>query len=132
MSFKKTDNPLHMGAKGKLFSNARMLRKTSTEAELLLWSNLRNKRLKGFKFRRQHPITRYIADFYCHEAKLIIELDGGIHNLPDYQEHDEGRTFELENDGIQVIRFTNTEILDNIVSVLDKITAILNNTLPAE
>jgi len=125
LSFNKTDNPLHLGAKGKAFSNARILRRTSIEVEELLWNNLRNKRLKGYKFRRQHPILGYIADFYCHEARLIIEVDGGIHDLPQYKEHDDGRTFEFENNGIKVIRFKNFEILENIESVLKQIAIIL-------
>jgi very-short-patch-repair endonuclease len=125
MSFNKTDKPLYLGAKGKNFSNAKMLRTASTEAEKVLWNKIRNKELKGFKFRRQHPIGRYIADFYCHEAKLIIEVDGGIHNLSDYKEHDDGRTFELENHDVKVIRFTNTEILENLDIVVKKIALLL-------
>lgn len=121
MSFKKYDNQLHLGAKTKDFSNAKMHRRTSTEAEELLWNNLRNRRLKGAKFRRQHPISGYIADFYCHEARLIIEVDGGIHDLPEQVESDEGRTFEFELNGIQVIRFKNSEIMENIEDVLNRI-----------
>jgi very-short-patch-repair endonuclease len=121
MSISKKDNPLFLGSSRKAFSNARELRKSMTEAEVLLWEKLRNRMVKGLKFRRQHPIAGYIADFYCHEVKLIIELDGGIHDLSDYKEHDEGRTFELEASGIKIIRFKNDEVLHNIEEVLNHI-----------
>ncbi len=122
MGFKKNDNQLHLGANNQDFSNTRMLRKTLTKAEELLWHNLRNRRLKGAKFRRQHPVSGYIADFYCHEAKLIIEVDGEIHDLSDHMEHDEGRSYELELNGIHVIRFKNAEILEDLETVLNRIT----------
>jgi very-short-patch-repair endonuclease len=127
LSFKKNDNQLHLGAKIIHFSNARMHRKTSTEAEELLWNNLRNRRLKGVKFRRQHPISGYIADFYCHEERLVIEVDGEIHDLSEHTEHDEGRDFEFELQGIHVIRFRNSEILENIEDVLNRIIVILES-----
>ena len=127
MGFKKTDKVLYLGAKGRSFSNARMLRITSTLAEQILWDALRNKKLNGHKFRRQHPIAGFIADFYCHKARLIIEIDGEIHDLPDYSEHDEGRTYMLENQGIKLIRFKNTEIRENLDSVLKQIESILEN-----
>jgi very-short-patch-repair endonuclease len=127
LSFKKNDNQLYLGAKNMDFSNARMHRKTSTEAEELLWNNLRNRRLKGVKFRRQHPISGYIADFYCHEARLIIEVDGGIHDLPEQVERDEGRSFELELNDIQVIRFNNSEIMKDIEDVLNRIIIVLES-----
>jgi very-short-patch-repair endonuclease len=127
LSFKKNDNQLHLGAKSIDFSNARMHRKTSTEAEVLLWNNLRNRRLKGFKFRRQHPIAGYIADFYCHEERLVIEVDGEIHNLSEHKEYDEGRAFKFELHGIHVIRFRNSEILENIEDVLNRVIAMLES-----
>ena len=69
---------LHKGAAGEIFNFARTLRKDQTEPERILWRHLRGKRLGGHKFRRQHPIKNYIADFYCHEARLVIEVDGNI------------------------------------------------------
>jgi very-short-patch-repair endonuclease len=125
MGINKRDNPLFLGSSGKTFSNAKELRKSMTQAEVLLWNILRNKKLKGLKFRHQHPIAGYIADFYCHEIKLIIELDGGIHQLSDYKEHDEGRTFELEALGIKIIRFKNDEVLDNIEEALNRTIQII-------
>jgi len=125
MGLRKTDNPMYLGAKRIDFSHARMLRRTSTEPEQILWNKLKNKRLKGFKFRRQHPIAGFIADFCCHEAGLIIEIDGGIHDLPDYKEYDNRRTYTLENQGIRLIRFKNIEIIENIEYVLGQITSHL-------
>jgi very-short-patch-repair endonuclease len=127
MGFKKKDNLLHLGARNQDFSNARILRRTMTRAEELLWNNLRNRRLKGAKFRRQHPVSGYIADFYCHEARLIIEVDGEIHDLSEHAEHDEGRSFELELNGIHVIRFKNVEILEGLETVLNRITDYLES-----
>ena len=121
MSFSKRDNPLYQGSSRKTFSNARELRNNMTESENILWQKLRNKRLNGLKFRRQHPIAGYIADFYCHESRLIIEIDGCIHDLSYNQEHDEGRTNELESLGIKVIRFSNEEVLNEIQKVLNDI-----------
>jgi very-short-patch-repair endonuclease len=96
---------LHRGATGEIFNFARTLRKDQTEAERILWEYLESKRLSGYKFRRQHPIKNYIADFYCHEARLVIEVDGEIHMAPDQQVYDEGRTYDLKEVGVSVIRF---------------------------
>jgi very-short-patch-repair endonuclease len=104
---------LHLGSISSTFEKAKNLRKTTTEAEKLLWN--------GLKFRRQHPILRYIADFYCHEAKLIVEVDGEIHNDVNALEYDAGRSHELKELDIKVIRFTNNEILKSIDSVLQQI-----------
>ena len=80
---------LHKGAPSKHFYFARENRKASTEAEKKLWKALRNRNLHGYKFRRQHPIFDFIADFYCHECKLIVELDGEYHNNIEQRQHDE-------------------------------------------
>ena len=97
------------------------LRKTETEAEKLLWEKLKNNQLGGFKFRRQHPISLYIADFYCHRLKLIIEIDGGYHFTKEQIQKDEERTKILEFNGVNVIRFSNDEVLSNIDNVLNEI-----------
>ncbi|WP_425568849.1 endonuclease domain-containing protein [Pedobacter jeongneungensis] len=89
-----------------------------TDAEEMMWQCLRNKKILNFKFRRQHPLHQYIADFYCHEAKLIIEIDGGIHNNPENQEYDQNRTVELMKIGITVIRFTNEDVNNNLDEVI--------------
>src|SRR3954471_21875809 len=95
---------------------ARALRESSTDAELRLWRLLRNRRLLPFKFRRQHPIDKYIVDFVCIEAKFVIELDGGQHS--DQQEYDGVRTGVLEEAGYRVLRFWNNDVLNNSDSVM--------------
>lgn len=123
----KPKNPqsYYFGATKNIFENAIKLRQPLTEAEKLLWENLRNRKLLGLKFRRQHPIDQYIADFYCNEKKLVIELDGGIHNNKEAKEYDDGRTYEMEQYGLKVIRFTNEEVTKNMKMVLEKIREIL-------
>src|SRR5688500_5946222 len=109
MSDSYNDN-LHKGSIGKLFEYARDLRKNETSAEDLLWRNLRDRKLDGLKFRRQHPLDKFIADFYCHEKRLVIEVDGSVHDSRDAKESDEGRTYELKELGITVLRFRNEEV----------------------
>ena len=98
-----------------------------TEAEEFLWNNLRGKKLEGFKFRRQHIIDQFIADFICLEKQLIVEVDGKIHNLPENQILDAERTNRLNELGYKVIRFTNEEVFGNIEGVLDSILAECNS-----
>jgi very-short-patch-repair endonuclease len=108
-------------ASPKIFENARFLKKVMSPAESLLWRNLRGSRLNGLKFRRQHPIKTYILDFYCHEKQLAVEIDGEIHENPENRQYDESRTKELSALNIQVIRFSNQEVLNNISEVLKRI-----------
>jgi cyclase len=81
------------------------------------------------KFRRQHPISQFIVDFYCAEIKLVIELDGGYHDHPEIKEYDEGREFILKELGLTVMRFTNNEVDSDIQTVLKKIKKYINNNL---
>ena len=122
---KRPDSELHLGAVSKTYDKAGALRKSLTPAEEKLWEAIRNRKLNGFKFRRQHPLKQFIADFYCHEKKLIIELDGEIHQNPGNSEYDEGRTFELERFGLTVLRFNNDEVLKSLDKVLEKIRKVL-------
>ena len=115
------DDNLHKKANAKLYDYARELRRNPTPAERLLWEYLKNRQAAGLKFRRQHPLGKFIADFYCHERKLIVELDGTIHDTREQKEADKGRTYELNEMGIKVIRFSNEEVLANIKDVLKKI-----------
>ena len=92
-----------------------------TPAEEIMWKELRNRNFSNYKFRRQHPIERFIADFYCPEKKLVIEIDGGIHNNSIQNEYDIGRSAEIEKYDIQIIRFTNEEVLNNVENVLERI-----------
>jgi len=112
---------LHKGAIGKLYQYGRELRKSATKAEKILWEYLRNRNLDGLKFRRQHPIDKFIADFYCHEKKLVIELDGAVHDDKMNAQYDEARTYELKGSGITVIRFKNNEVENNISFVITEI-----------
>jgi very-short-patch-repair endonuclease len=100
---------------------AKNLRKRSTDVERLLWSRLRAGRLEGLKFRRQHPIGQYIADFVCLERKFIIELDGGQHSLPDNILKDKKRDAWLEKEGYTVVHFWDNEVLMNTSGVLETI-----------
>jgi len=95
------------------------LRKNMTDSERLLWNHLRAKQLAGLKFRRQEPIDRYIVDFVCYEKKLIIEVDGGQH--AEEKEKDIVRDNWFRQQGFQVLRFWNFEVLDNIEGVLEVI-----------
>ncbi|MBR8534091.1 endonuclease domain-containing protein [Carboxylicivirga sediminis] len=118
MSQENFDN-LFYGASSVIRQFAKDIRTRMTPSEKILWSELRNKKLDGLKFRRQHPIEYYIADFYCHEKKLVIEIDGEIHLYQ--KQYDIGRTAELERFGIQVIRFKNEDVLFRVSSVLSQI-----------
>ncbi|GGE41049.1 very-short-patch-repair endonuclease [Pedobacter psychrotolerans] len=115
------EDELFKGANHKLFEFSKVLRKTATETEDILWQSLRKKQLNGFKFRRQHPLDKYIADFYCHEAKLVVEVDGEIHNTEENKEYDKSRSYEFKELGITVIRFTNEEVIENMKMVLEVI-----------
>ena len=103
------------------FEKARMFRKKMTRYEKLLWQRLRRKTIHGLRIRRQHPIEYYIADFYCHEIRLVIELDGPIHKCWQQKEHDENRTAEFDRFGIEVIRFNNQDIVNRIGWVIAEI-----------
>ena len=111
-------------AKPHIFEKAKALRKFMTVSEQKLWEYLRGRKVGNHRFRAQHPIDIFIADFYCHELKLIIEVDGGIHRSKENAEYDLGREAELNEWGIKVIRFTNEEIEMKISDVLKKIEAI--------
>ena len=108
----------------RLKAYSKEMRKFATEAESILWEYLRAKQL-GKTFKRQHIIGDYIADFVCLESGLIIELDGGYHQLPEQQISDEQRTEWLEKHGFRVIRFKNEELLTNIDHCLEIIKATL-------
>lgn len=114
------EKSMYYGAKPETFEAARILRENMTHYEKLLWEKLKLKQICGVRFRRQHPIDFFIADFYCHEARLVVEIDGDIHNYQ--REHDEGRSAEMEKYFVKVIRFKNTEIENNIDLVINRIT----------
>lgn len=119
-------SPLLYDQRLKNFS--RSLRKTQTDAELLLWKKIRCKQINGLKFRRQFPISGYIIDFYCYEKKLAIELDGSQHQKPEQRKYDFQRTRELGEIGIKLVRFWDNEVLRNINGVLEEILQQLNTS----
>jgi adenine-specific DNA-methyltransferase len=106
-------------ARDLLIEKSRWMRKNPTPAESLLWHYLRNRQLNGFKFRRQHIIHNFIVDFYCPAAKLVIEVDGDVHQSQ--QQYDQVRQDYLQEMGNKVIRFNNDDIFNNILNVLDMI-----------
>ena len=106
---------------------ARRLRRRPTNAEEILWACLRNRRSTGAKFRRQHPLGRYIADFYCQEAALAIELDGGGHEIAAQAEYDAIRQDELEQRGVKVLRIKNAEVIDDLTATLNRIVEVLKS-----
>jgi very-short-patch-repair endonuclease len=108
---------------------SRDLRSRSTDAETALWHAVRNRRLLGFKFRRQVPKQGYVADFLCPSARLIVEVDGGQHALRTAE--DNVRTKQLEQDGYRVLRFWNNDVLNNLEGVLTVIAAELANHAPS-
>jgi very-short-patch-repair endonuclease len=99
----------------------RKLRRESTPAEKLLWKNLRNRKLSGFKFRRQYSIDYFVMDFYCPEKKIGVELEGNIHDDPDVKNRDENREGFIKSFGIKLLRIKNEEVLNNMHDVLRKI-----------
>ena len=117
---------LHKEAIAKLYQYGRELRQESTEAEKLLWAELRNRKLNGLKFRRQHPLDKFIVDFYCNEKKLVVELDGGVHNEKVNKEYDEARTAMLAGLSVIVLRFKNEDVINNLKGVLGKISEAAN------
>lgn len=109
-----------------ILAHAREMRHPQTPAEATLWRALRNRRT-GFKFRRQHPIYRFIVDFYCAQAKILIEIDGESHLELDQQEYDKLRTEYLEELGYRVIRFTNDDVRYNFDAVVAEIVLTVEN-----
>jgi very-short-patch-repair endonuclease len=101
------------------WTRARKLRNEATDAELLLWRYLRREQLADYKFRRQFPVGRYIVDFICVPARLVLELDGGQH--VDAQDYDAARTLEIEARGYRVLRFWNDDVLLRTDAVLEEI-----------
>lgn len=103
------------------------LRKTLTPAEAFLWKQLQNKKLAGRKFRRQHSIENYIADFYCPEERLVVELDGQVHFNEKARDYDRKRTEDLNKLSIKVVRFENRMVFENLNFVLEEIKANFRN-----
>ena len=121
----KSKIPMYYNASDVIIEQAKILKTKETHTEAMLWKQLKAGKLKH-KFRRQHPINRFIVDFYCHKAKLVIELDGGYHKNAEVSLHDLDRTIEMENFGIYVLRFSNEEVYSNMENVLERIKEVIN------
>ncbi|MBI3743722.1 MAG: endonuclease domain-containing protein [Chloroflexi bacterium] len=121
----RTDAPRLARRKPNVLANVRRLRRPQTPSEARLWSRLRDSRLLGAKFRRQHPIGQYIVDFVCLEQKVVIEVDGSQHSEDSAIAHDAERTAWLEGTGYRVLRFWNNDVSGNLDGVLETIRAAL-------
>jgi very-short-patch-repair endonuclease len=111
------------------YEHVKFLRQNQTTAERLLWVQLRAKRVGNIRFRRQHPLGPYVVDFYCHAARLVIELDGESHDLS--VAADTHRTAWLKNYGVDVLRFTNRDVNENLEGVVRTIEARLSRSNPS-
>lgn len=101
-----------------LFEFAKAMRNEPTEAEEFLWNSISESQIQGIRFKRQHPVLYFIADFYCHKAKLIIEIDGGYHLEPEQYRYDVNRDEELSLLGLKVLRFSNEQVMFETEKVL--------------
>ncbi|MBN2187009.1 MAG: endonuclease domain-containing protein [Dehalococcoidia bacterium] len=110
-----------MGESRTQIALARKFRQSQTDAEQVLWARLKNKQLESVKFRRQQPLGLYIVDFVSFERRIIVEVDGGHHNELEAKKRDEKRVAWLKENGYQVLRFWNNEVLTNMEGVLEKI-----------
>jgi very-short-patch-repair endonuclease len=110
------EKTMYFNAKPRILEAARLLRENTTSCENIIWERLKGKQIYGIRFRRQHPIDIFIADFYCHEARLVVEIDGEVHNQQ--KDYDIGRTAEMGKYDILVIRFTNIQVLIEIEEVI--------------
>ncbi|MCI0438756.1 MAG: endonuclease domain-containing protein [Chloroflexi bacterium] len=111
----------------EIIERAKELRKNATEAEQHLWQHLRRLQLGGYRFRRQCPVGAYIVDFFCFEKGLAVELDGSCHSQQ--ADYDAERTLWLESQGIRVLRFANSQVLDEVESVKQSILQALRPPL---
>lgn len=110
------EKAMYLGANPATIRAARILRESMIH-EKMLWEKLKGKQIYGLRFRRQHPLSFFIADFYCHEARLVVEVDGTIHKYR--KNYDESRSGELERFSIEVIRFKNSELENDIDKVVE-------------
>jgi imidazole glycerol-phosphate synthase subunit HisF len=129
ISSSNNEQSMFYGALPQLFEKAGFLRRNPTKTENILWKQLHNKKL-GVKFRRQHPIFKFIADFYCHEKRLVIEIDGDYHTRKEQIENDQIRTEDLKALGIEVLRFTDQQVLKDIECVIKEIKEYLGQRTP--
>jgi imidazole glycerol-phosphate synthase subunit HisF len=130
MSSPKFERKMYYGAPGYMKQNAIRLCNNPTRAEEVLWQELRKHPL-GYKFRRQHPIAAFVADFYCHRAKLIIEVDGKVHDQESTKLNDKEREWNLKLMGLTILRFKNEEVLNDLFKVMESIKTNLLHLSPS-
>lgn len=123
------EKKMFLKASPLIFQNAKQLRNHLTNSEMKLWGYLRTKPFR-LKFRRQHPLGIYIADFYCHALKLIIEVDGNIHEIKGVALHDDERQSLLEKEGFLFLRFCNADVQSNFEKVITEINQFIQNKIP--
>jgi very-short-patch-repair endonuclease len=116
------NNKKHLRIHPQVRQRARELRQPLTPAEQRMWQILRSRQIQGYKFRRQHPLGRFIVDFYCARVRLVIEVDGDIHKKQ--VEYDLERTKWLESNGYSVIRFENKAVIEDLGTVIEKIVRV--------
>jgi very-short-patch-repair endonuclease len=121
------DKTMYFNATPEKMEIAKYLRNNMTHSEKLLWDKLKGKQICGLRFRRQHPIDLFIVDFYCHQVRLVIEVDGEIHDQQ--AEYDDGRSAEMEKFGIKILRFKNFEVENVIERVISEIESTVKERL---
>jgi len=126
-----SDSPSRERERAGVRVRSRALRQGQTDAEALLWSKLRSRQIGGLKFRRQHPIGPYFADFACIEIGLVVELDGGQHGADAAVAHDQQRSDAMAASGFQTLRFWNNDVLLQPEAVLEKILQVAGTLTPA-
>jgi very-short-patch-repair endonuclease len=123
----KSIRPYFHNAGIQTFKNAKRLRKPLTYAEKIFWQMSRNRGLFGLKFRRQHPLGPFIADFYCHELNLVVEIDGLIHEQESIKKYDKEREDYLRKLGLTIMRFTNDDVISNQEFIIEVIGKLANS-----
>ncbi len=123
---KEIGTAMHYGATVKIFQFAEDLRKNPTESESIMWDILKSEAYVEYRFRRQHPISKFIADFYSHKLRMVIEIDGGYHLRHEQREYDSFRDSDMKEFGISVIRFSDNDVINNSSLVTERLSHFIN------
>lgn len=117
------------GSSPIIFENAKRLRNQPTPSEIVFW-NLLKQYFPNYRFKRQHPVSQYIADFYCHKLKLVIEIDGGIHLSEEAKNNDKLRDEFMQSLSLNIVRFPNEEVCKNSEMVIEKLRDLIEKITP--